>query len=202
MASQGPLTGTTASVPTGVGNDYDWDFPTNAAVDDGGIARADLSCTGAWSGRSFYLDSTGHSFTIPGNATITGILVEVKKYAGSMNSVLYDATLRLLKAGAVSGADKASGSYWSGMPGYTLYGGPLDMWGTTWTPAQVNAATFGIRLQAADAGCDADIIPPDNEHMAQVDAMRITVTYTEPPPSVAVADRGCRPAMCRALMLP
>ena len=201
MASQGPLTGVTASVATGVGNDYDWDFPANAAVDDGGIARADLSCTGAWSGRSFYLDSTGHTFTIPAGSTINGILLEIKRYMGSASGSIADDTVRLLKAGAPAGTDKA-GVAWSNTPSYALYGSATDMWGTTWTPAQCNAANFGARLRVVDFGCDADIIPPDNEHMAQVDAMRITVTYTEPPPSVAVADRGCRPAMCRALMLP
>ena len=187
MASQGPLTGATASVATGVGNDYDWDFPANAAVDDGGIARADLSCTGAYSGRSFYLDSTGHGFTIPAGATINGILVEVKRYAGSTQSAIYDVTLRILKAGAPVGTDKAAGSYWSATPGYTSYGGAADLWGTTWTPAQVNASGFGIRLQSADAGCDADQIPPDNEHTPYVDAMRITVTYTPAPASAGAA---------------
>ena len=48
--------------------------------------------------------------------------------------------------GSVIGSNKATGQ-WSAT-GETTYtwGGAADLWGLTLTPAQVNAATFGIAL--------------------------------------------------------
>lgn len=76
-----------------------------------------------------------------------------------------DHSVRLLKAGAVTGSDYAqTTSFWPTTDAYATYGGASDLWGTTWTTAEVNAANFGAVLSASV-----------QNGTAQVDHMRITI---------------------------
>jgi hypothetical protein len=49
-------------------------------------------------------------------------------------------------------------------------GGAADMWGTTWTPAQINAPDFGLSFFVSNE----DI----SFHFYRADAVRLTVYYT------------------------
>ena len=51
------------------------------------------------------------------------------------------------------------------------YGTTSDLWGTTWTPADINASNFGVALSANSSGTGAT-------RTASVDYIQITVTYT------------------------
>ena len=57
-----------------------------------------------------------------------------------------------------------------GAGGWGSYGNSTDLWGTTWTLAEINASTFGALLKAGDALLSTP----------STDAMRITVYYTVP----------------------
>jgi len=141
------------------------------------------------------LDLTGFGFTIPAGATIEHIAVEavIKSevslwayWSGTRASV----TASLLKGGTPT-AQSTSGSPWDGDPSFyndsawRVFGGhPTGhpLWGMTWTPADINAATFGVRCQLTpgyyDIG-DADSNP------LYLDAVRVYVTYTLPAPANA-----------------
>lgn len=95
---------------------------------------------------------------VPTNATIKGIQFNCHRGSNRAN-VWSDKIVQLLKAGSAAGNNKAAAGFWPQtmwnqytIPqtgGYlTVYGGPTDLWGTTWTVAQINAAGFGIQLQA------------------------------------------------------
>ncbi|MBI4614481.1 MAG: tail fiber domain-containing protein [Planctomycetes bacterium] len=86
-----------------------------------------------------------------------------------------DASVRIVKGGAISGAEKASASPWPTVDTYTSYGGPADLWGLAWTPADVNSGSFGVAIAATVSGSTAS-----------TDHIRITVYYTDS--SVGPAD--------------
>lgn len=73
-----------------------------------------------------------------------------------MASIYYD-TVKLVKAGAVVGDDQASASNTlTTSDAFTTFGGKDELWGTTWTPAQVNASDFGCVISVASSGWSTD----------------------------------------------
>ena len=100
-------------------------------------------------------------FSIPATATITGITATFTRYKSSINgtrgatgATVKDTTIQLLKNGAAVGSNFAQTSTdWTTSPLATTYGGSANLWGTTWTPADINNANFGIEIDvAAKAG--------------------------------------------------
>src|SRR5690606_4970814 len=77
---------------------------------------------------------------------IQGITVTIRRAGGNDDSAV-DGAVRLIKGGVIGAADRSSPTPWTG-PEYVDvdYGGEDDLWGETWTPADVNAADFGVAL--------------------------------------------------------
>lgn len=132
------------------------------------ISNPSSYATAIGPGTTHYLFATGFGFAIPTGATIKGISPSLKRQASAASSVL-DAGVFLLKAGAVAGTTRAAAGYWPTAPSANSYGGPTDLWGTTWTPAQVNASNFGIALSA-------QIVTSQNAYLHG--RVAITVYYT------------------------
>jgi hypothetical protein len=156
-ASSGPRSPTIAS---------GWTSSTNAFSSNNSYATNVIAAgaTGA------NLNVTGLGFTIPSTAIIRGVSISIE-HKSSTASSLRDATVNLLKAGAASGSNKANtGSYWGTSDSTASYGSSSDLWGTTWTAAQINASDFGVRLAARNyAGASAT---------ASADQITVTVTYS------------------------
>lgn len=115
-----------------------------------------------------YLVAMDFGFTIPAGATITGILVEVE--GSDPNARTSDYSVRLLKAGVIEPADKASFSAYSTSDSYRNYGGSTDMWSNSWTDKDINDPGFGVAIAAQrNAG--------DGVTAGQIDDIRITVYY-------------------------
>lgn len=115
------------------------------------------------------LYGTDCGFAIPTGATIDGIVFDMACYG---DGGPYDHTVRLTKtAGTAVGDNKAlgSGSRWDtgGTWPYRSYGSSSDLWGTTWTVAEINASGFGAIIYYQGGG------------FGFVDAFRLTVYYTE-----------------------
>lgn len=165
MASEGPNSpGTLANNTVWPGNA--WSNPTNAASSDDSRASATVGPDD-----TNYLKATNFGFSIPTGATIDGIVVEVERSCAVAN----DATERralLVKAGTVVGSDKSIGTGIPATDTYKTYGGAADLWGTTWTAAEVNNSGFGF-VFAAQQGVNGP------GKTALVDHIRITVYYTE-----------------------
>ena len=114
-------------------------------------------------GRSF-------GFSIPTGATIDGIAVNgagSESFSGaSSNSIL-----RLIKTSAYVGQNKPTGGFngvWSGAAG-----GATDLWGTTWTAADINSSNFGPGCQFSNSGSG----------VFTLFGLSVTVYYTDPPNS-------------------
>ena len=162
------------SVP--VVNGRPWTNPANVFTANSTNAMAAPlntmpNCAGA---NCFYtagLVTANYMFAIPGVATVDGIMVEVMRM--SINGSVYDSTVKVLKAGMPVGQNKASLIAWGNTLGYTVYGGAADLWGTTWTPADINNTNFGTYLTAYN---QSTVQQPG----AMIDHIRITIYYTMP----------------------
>lgn len=149
-----------------------WTNPGDITASGGGAS----SCVPLNTEVTHYLKGTNCGFTIPGTATILGIKVEIRKQiSGAVTKTATDSAVRIVKAdGTIGTADKSSTTPWPSTFQYSVYGGPTDLWGLTWTPTQINDADFGavISAIAADSGADGSSL--------QVDHIRVSIYYTVP----------------------
>lgn len=158
----------TSAVDQGDGDG--WLNPTNIEANDGTPATGQLFPTGVGATGDLY--ATGFGFAVPTNATVTGITVSVslRASANTGSQFAIDQTIQLLKAGTQVGSNFAQGLAVSTATTTSVYGNGLNLWGTTWTPAQINASTFGVDigyLEGSSAGLSV-----------YVDYVQITVSYS------------------------
>jgi len=105
--------------------------------------------TNLGAGTSQSLNISTYGFAIPANATIRGIRVSINKSNSGLGGTVVDNTFELLKAASPVGSNKATGTAWGGV---VTYGGSSDLWGTTWTPTDINASGFGMSVIATMTG--------------------------------------------------
>ncbi len=153
-----------------------WTSSTNVYTSNNSDASASLAA----SAQSANLDVTGFGLDLPTGSTIVGIVAEVERAASNSNSI-EDYDVFLLKAGAPSGSDKASTTDWTTTDSTRTYGTSTDLWGTTWTEAQVEASNFGLRLKARNL--------TTSTRTAFVDHVEIRVYYS-PPPTTTIGTAG------------
>jgi hypothetical protein len=180
LAAQGATSSQTRSVATcvsGGGTGANWTNPGNAGASDD--AYATVSVDG---NTSDPLNCTDYGFAIPPNSTILGITVDVERKSNSLlNGGSEDASMRLLKAGVATGSDLQTATDYPTTDTVEAHGGTTNLWGTTWTPAEINAANFGALLTVTKpSGTGA-------AHTVSIDNISITVTYS---PSVATRSPG------------
>lgn len=137
--------------------------PANAVASDNSYATAILLLSQI----SNYLKVTNFGFTIPTDATITGVTVAIERSSTVLNGT-HDDSIKLVKGGTISGNEKATATQWPTSDGVATYGSATDLWGLTLTPADINASTFGVAISAI----------ADLASTAQVDYVSITIDYT------------------------
>lgn len=122
---------------------------------------------------SFYLKALDFDFAVSTGNTVTGIAVKVtmKKATGTTAK---DVLVKLVKAGSIVGNNNGTDTDRSTTETEYTFGGPADLWGTTWTDAQINATDFGCVLQAKNTAA-----------VMAVEKIEITV-YWEPPATLPV----------------
>lgn len=117
--------------------------------------------------QSHYLKATSFGFALPPAATIVGIELRVTHSTGHAPAG-QDASVKLVKAGGITGNDRSAGVIWPSDPTVATFGSPTDLWGTTWTPSDINASNFGAVISA-------NIF---QSSVIAVNLMNITVYYT------------------------
>ena len=121
------------------------------------------------------LSISNFGFALPANAIIKGITVSVERsHNGTVGTVMDDNSVRLMKAGVAVGTNKASGTNWTNSDVGVTYGSASDLWGTTWSAADVNNSGFGIAFAADCTTCG--VVNRD----AQVDWASVMIEYTLP----------------------
>jgi len=154
--------GTGANV-TGVGT-VAWSNPGNVISNDNTYATVAVN-----NSTSNYLQATNYGFSIPTEATITGITVTIGRYGTTGGGQdIRDNVVKLIKAGSVVGTNLAvTTTDWTGTETAVVYGGTTNLWGITLTPADINASDFGVALA----------VNSTNSRTASIDYMQISVTY-------------------------
>ena len=112
-------------------------------------------------------------FAIPAGSVIEGIVLEVEKRRSAGGSgIVEDNGLQIMKGGVLTGPNKSQyGVDWPATDTYVSYGSSTDLWGTTWTVADINASNFGVSLASISYVCGATI-------STGIDHVRMTVYYT------------------------
>jgi hypothetical protein len=96
-----------------------------------------------------------------------------RKVSSTSNFHGYTDSIQLLKAGSAAGTAKTPLSVWTASAVAETAGSTSDLWGTTWTLAQINASGFGFQMVA-----EGDNTVGSLDRVLSVNAYSITVTYT------------------------
>ncbi|KKL46711.1 hypothetical protein LCGC14_2342830, partial [marine sediment metagenome] len=126
-------------------------------------------------GTSEYLYVSNFGFNVPTGAIIDGIEVYMDREA-TESSTIKDDGFYLRKTSGQVGNNKADTvNYWDTIDNgvYNIYGDPTDLWGTTWTAAEINSANFGIDISVK-------WFTQTNYIYARIDHIKIKVYYTAP----------------------
>jgi Tfp pilus assembly protein PilX len=188
LKNGGTITGTSNTIDvggnvkiTGVGTNAGYKSPTAASgwtssssvyASDSVFATNSIAqgSTGA------VLVVTGFNVSVPSTAIVQGIQVEIERKSSS-SSTIRDTDVYLQKTSAAVGTDHSSTSYWPTTKATATYGTASDLWGTTWTPSEINASTFGVRITARNSGNTYG----GGSQTASIDRVRIIVTYSGTP---------------------
>lgn len=167
MASSGPRYPTaTGQVARSPYDDIDWSNPSYITSDDN--SRAAFTSSLSPPRYSYVLYASSFGFSIPDDAIVNGIKVEIGAKGGSAN--LYYVALRNTSS-TPWGTAKNPNSSLSSTEVVNAYGGDSDTWGLTGlTGADINASDFGVELAVKGTSRPAS---------ASVDFLRVTVYYTE-----------------------
>lgn len=162
--STGPKYPTATDTANGSGISGQWANPANIFADDGSNATASFLAPPA---TTFDLNGKTFGFDIPNNAIIDGIVAQIEVPSSARWSAS-GSTVRLQKAGVNVGDNKATSG--STLNNVHTYGSETDLWGTTWTPAEINASNFGLVFAAAYTSSG-------NDFNIAIDYFRITVYW-------------------------
>ncbi len=126
--------------PTGGGI---WQYRERVEVNDdtGAYASATTSYR-----NTDALRVTGFGFNIPSDATVSGVIVRVKRKSSTSVTPTRDYRTQLIYNGNRIGDNKASTDNLSQSYITKSYGSSSDKWGYSLTPAMVNSSSFGVDL--------------------------------------------------------
>ncbi|WP_295338586.1 T9SS type A sorting domain-containing protein [Flavobacterium sp.] len=160
----GPFYPTTGSNVTGIGT-VGWTATNN--IVSANTINATVTFTA--SGNSNYLMGSNYGFNIPNGVQVTGIVVEIHRRTSSVAAgrTAKDNVVSLVKNGTILGVNKAVPTNYTTTLTTATYGSATDLWGTTWTAADVNASNFGAVIA----------VTATNNPTVHVDYIRITVHY-------------------------
>ena len=171
MASQGPLYPAVSATSSVAPESSDaWVNPGNVGADDGTEAQIVAASYDA-PDVSQRLITSAYSFTVPGTATIDGVVVEIDRRCFAGSSVDSRVQLRN-ELGAIAGNNNKAAGAWPATLSVATYGSATTLWGIALTPTIVNDTDFGMALAVQATAANTDIA---------VDFIRMTVHYTPLP---------------------
>ncbi len=129
---------------------------------------------------------SGFGFTVPANAVITGIDVsaEAKSSDNSGCQLAVAISQNGTNFNTPAGQDTQA---LTNNDATLVFGSANDLWGRTWTPAEVNSANFTVRVEGIDPGSSCS-----GGSTTSLDQLRANITYTVPgsPTNATVAATG------------
>jgi hypothetical protein len=155
------------------GADQPWRIPTLTTSLDGSYANCNMT-TVTETNKSMFLNGTNFGFAIPGTATIKGIVVGVTRSVNSTSSfTVTDYNVSLMKHGALVGDNLATSTVYTTTLTNEDHGTSSELWGETWTPADINDAEFGVLFSVRRTNTSTTIT-----RAVRVDYINITVYYS------------------------
>jgi predicted CxxxxCH...CXXCH cytochrome family protein len=136
----------------GTGAGTGWTTPTNVAAADSVYAVFNTTTQ-----TYLYATQFGYLTTdVPDTATVKGIAVVIHGNAASATAAQRQVRVALTQNGAaVVGTPKTAIELNQTTDTEVVVGGVTDLWGTTWTPAQIRATTFGVAISDNDTTAGA-----------------------------------------------
>ncbi|MPN14240.1 hypothetical protein SDC9_161566 [bioreactor metagenome] len=154
--------------------------PDNIKADDGVVVGCNY---GLGQANTDYIKASNYGFSIPENAIIKGIQVIIEKWCGLgeySQDRIEDSVVKLIKPdGTLSSVNYKQGR-WSNNWWVYQYGSNSDLWGETWTLADINNSNFGVAYAASLYGNSGESFG------GQIDYIKIKVYYTFQPQAIVV----------------
>jgi hypothetical protein len=167
MASTGFTICGTGANNTDIGTEA-WVNPGNITADDGSNANGNAA---AKNEQMNYLVGSNFGFAIPDGATIDGIEARIQAFDSSGGATVDITHVIIYKDDSTPGSDlEAGATSLTGLVTNYDYGSSSELWGLTWTAAEINSADFQLRI-STNAGNPAGD--------AQVDFLAVNILYTE-----------------------
>lgn len=169
IVSQISAAATGANVDNAGGNA--WGTPDTIDISDGTRSTVTVSGTNA---TDYLRASEFSSFSVPGGATINGILVIVERSrAGGTTGEVVDVSLQLVDGTGTAVGDLKgyTTTNWPTTDTLQLYGDIGDDWGTALTSSDLNDTDFGVRITVSGAAGGAN-------RQGRIDQVRMVVYYT------------------------
>lgn len=163
----GPSSAASFSSLSRSGSSTSWTNTGNASSSDNiyaDIPTNGISANGAYTD---YFFASDFGFSIPTDATIDGILVEIERT--DVNNAKDDA-VNIVKGGSVGSEDKSLTPAWSA-EAVISYGDATDLWSETWTASDINSSNFGVAFSVRKQGGGANPEP-------QIDHIQITISFS------------------------
>lgn len=156
------------SVIRAAGAGQNWTNSNNITAADAAVATTTVS----FNNNSPYLYASNFGFSIPTGATITGIQARITRRGSNLTNGVRDVDVYVTPTGTPAGTNLAQATIWPTSLTQAIYGTSTSLWGQTWTPAQINATTFGVLVR---------VTAPFANRVAAVDFVDVIVHYSIPP---------------------
>lgn len=152
----------------------EWSNWTNVTAADGMYADVGLTafpiCFQTSCYYSRYLMASYFNFSVPSNASITGIKGEMLRRS-SASPDIKDTIVQIYTSSGL-GTNHADTSAWTSTPVSITYGDSTDLWGLPLTPAAVNDINFGFQVMIRNGSTSITTSP------SSVDHIQVTVYYS------------------------
>ncbi|MEJ0104975.1 MAG: hypothetical protein WDO19_21565 [Bacteroidota bacterium] len=102
-----------------------------------------LSALGAYTD---YLVVTDFLFALPPGASISGIVIDIERSDAFRRTSDY--SIRIVKNGVIGATERSLGAGYRAGDSYQSYGSSGDLWGESWTDADINNSGFGVAIAA------------------------------------------------------
>ena len=155
----------------------DWNNPSNVQSPDNVFATSLITGSNK---PTYFLDAKNWGFQssnngltnyIQSDAVINGIEVFIKLKKTNVGNIR-DNKIILLKGGTEAGSNKSRGStIWPGTATEIKFGSNIDLWGTTWTTADLVNTGFGIRISGKNRG--------SKDAQAEIDYIHINIYFNQ-----------------------
>lgn len=150
-----------SSGPRSPGSTSGWSNSMSLVANDGNYATQGIAFLGAGT-----ITATEFGFSIPATHLIDGVIVEINRSQSGLLAADESVILLGNENGSVS--EHAKSELWPSVDDdYEVYGNDTDTWGRTWTPLEINSASFGVSVTAGAVGIGT----------LRIDHIRITVYH-------------------------